>query len=76
MQLEGVAMIYSKMIQLDRAIDEFADRIKPGSILSGQEYANESLRVLRAIQSTLSGLAKDVEKLSDGAGSGPASIER
>jgi hypothetical protein len=58
-------MAHSKLAELDSAIDEFALRIKPGSILSGQQYADESLKVLKAIRSTVGGLVRDFDELSE-----------
>jgi hypothetical protein len=43
--------------QFDHAVEKFAERIRPGSKLSGREYADANLEVYRALQSVVRSLS-------------------
>jgi hypothetical protein len=53
---------------LDAEIARLEKKIKPGSILSGQDFANEVLAVVRAARATLDVMAERLKKLEDRGG--------
>jgi hypothetical protein len=71
-------MVDFSLSTLDSEIRKLEQKITPGSKLSGQEFADEILAVVRATRSALGKMGERLEKLEDrtGVSSGPGSTGR
>jgi hypothetical protein len=63
-------MVDFSLNTLDAEIARLEKKIKPGSILSGQDFADEVLAVARATRSALGKMGERLEKLEDRSGPG------